>query len=82
MPADCTTSPTNAHPAMQGGQSQPMPADSTTPSQRGTSATGGMSPGPSPTRTQSTSTSVTTTRVVPADDSSVITERPARSDRN
>jgi hypothetical protein len=67
MPADSTTSPTAAHPAMQGGQGQPMPADSTTSNQGSTSTTGGMSPAPS---------------VVPTDNSSMITERPARSDRN
>jgi hypothetical protein len=66
MPADSAATPTTTHPAMQGGQGQPMPADSTTPNQGSTSTTGGMSPAPS---------------VVPADNSSTITERPARSDR-
>lgn len=65
-PAESPATPAATHPAMQGGQGQPMPADATTPSQGSTSTTGGMSPAPS---------------AVPADNSSTITERPARSDR-
>ena len=84
MPADSTTSPTATHPAMQGTPGQPMPADSTTPTQGGTSTTGGMSSGPSTTKPPSTGTPTTaTSRVVPAaDGSSMVTERPAVSDRN
>jgi hypothetical protein len=66
MPAESTATPTATHPAMQSGQAQPMPADSTTPSQGSISTTGGMSPAPS---------------VVPVDNSSTLTERPARNDR-
>jgi hypothetical protein len=76
-----TTSPTAASAPATQGQTQPMPADSTMPSKPST--TGGMSTGPS-TATGTTPSTGTpdTTRAMPADSSSMSTERAARADRN
>jgi hypothetical protein len=74
-----TTNPA-AIPATQ-GQTQPMPTDSTTPNKP--SNTGGMSTSPNTTTGATPNTGTPdTTRVMPADSSSMSTERAARDDRN